>query len=342
MIAVVLPEVEILDLAGPLQAFHEANACGASYATMVCGLTPKVRSGQGLWLADLEPLPEPAGDDLVLVPGLRLEAMGTEAARVAGWLRRAHDAGARIASVCTGAFVLADAGLLHGRECTTHWSRVDDLARRVPSARVLRNRLFVSDGPVATSAGIASGIDLALWLIEERWGPLVAAATAREMVVYLRRDAGHGQRSVYLEYRTHLHAGVHRVQDWLVAHPDERVTLAALGRVAAMSPRNLTRAFRRATGISVGRFRSLVRLELARALLHDPALTVEGVARQCGFDSARQLRRVWREVYGTSPGKGRVRGRETAGASLSPRAQRGILPGHSPSAAPQDPSLRSG
>ena len=302
MIAVVLPEVEILDLAGPLQTFHEANRCGADWRIQLCGVGPRVRSDQGLWLSELEPLPEPAAGDLILVPGLRLAAMGAEAARAAGWLRRAHDAGARIASVCTGAFVLADAGLLARRQCTTHWSRVEDLARRVPSAQVLRNRLFVEDGRITTSAGIASGIDMALWLVEAAHGPLVAAATAREMVVYLRRDAAHGQRSVYLEYRTHLHAGVHRVQDWLVTHPAAPATLPELGRVAAMSPRNLTRAFRRATGISVHRFRSLLRLELARHLLHDPGLTVEGVARQCGFDSARQLRRLWLAAYGTSPG----------------------------------------
>ena len=305
---VALPEVEILDLAGPLQAFHEANRVGARFRVHVCGIGPSVRSEQGVTLAELAPLPEPAPDDLVLVPGVRVATMGSEAARAAGWIRRAHDAGARVASVCTGAFVLADAGLLAERQCTTHWSRVDDLARRAPSAQVLRHRLFVRDGRVITSAGIASGIDMALWLIEEACGPLVAAAAAREMVVYLRRDAAHGQRSVYLEYRTHLHAGVHRVQDWLVAHPAEPTTLAQLAQVAAMSPRNLTRAFRRATGITVQEFRSRIRLELAAGLLNDPGLTVEGVARQCGFDSARQLRRLWREAYGESPGAGRGRG----------------------------------
>jgi transcriptional regulator GlxA family with amidase domain len=326
VIAVVLPEVEILDLAGPLQAFHEANRCGAEYRIRTCGIVPRVRSEQGVWLSDLEPLPEPTAGDLVLVPGVRLASMGVEAARAAGWIRRAHDAGAQIASVCTGAFVLADAGLLGGRQCTTHWSRVDDLARRAPTAQVLRNRLFVRDGRITTSAGIASGIDMALWLVEEGWGPLVAGATAREMVVYLRRDSAHGQRSVYLEYRTHLHPGVHRVQDWLVTHPAEPATLAVLGRVAAMSPRNLTRAFRRATGISVQQFRSTVRLELARNLLNDPGLTVDGVAHQCGFDSARQLRRLWREAYGTSPGAGRGARAGRSRGGVSPERSEGGIP----------------
>lgn len=307
MIVVLLPELQILDLAGPLQALHEANGCGADYRIRLCGMTPKVASEQGVLIADLQPLPEPVAGDLILVPGVRYAALG-QAGRASAWLREAYRAGARLASVCTGAFVLAEAGLLDGRQCTTHWSRVDDLQRRVPSAQVLRNRLFVNDGRVATSAGIASGIDMALWLIEEQFGPLVAAAAARELVVYLRRDGAHGQRSVYLEYRTHLHPGVHRVQDWLVGHPAEHATLADLGRMASMSPRNLTRSFRQATGISVQEFRTLVRLELARNLLNNPSLGVAGVARECGFESARQLRRVWKAAMGTAPSVGRRNG----------------------------------
>jgi transcriptional regulator GlxA family with amidase domain len=306
VIAVVLPRVQILDLAGPLQAFHEANRHGADYRVRVCGLAERVPSDQVVWLAGVERLPEPSPGDLVLVPGIGLDGLSTDTGPAVQWLRRAYAAGAEMASVCTGAFLLAEAGLLDGRPCTTHWSRVDELQRRFPAAQVLRNRLFVHEGRITTSAGIASGIDMALWLVEARHGPLVAAAAAREMVVYLRRDGAHGQRSVYLEYRTHLHPGVHRVQDWLIAHPAQPATLSDLGRVAAMSSRNLTRAFRQATGISVQAFRSQVRLELARNLIHDPSLTVEAVARECGFESARQLRRLWRAAHGTSPAEARA------------------------------------
>jgi transcriptional regulator GlxA family with amidase domain len=196
-------------------------------------------------------------------------------------------------------------GLLDGRQCTTHWTRLDDLQRRFPRARVLTNRLFVEDGQVTTSAGIASGIDMALALVERRHGPLVAAAAAREMVVYVRRDGSHRQQSVYLEYRTHLHAGIHRVQDWLIAHPDERATIEDLARLAALSPRHLTRVFRQATGVSIQEYRTRLRLERARALLRDPSLTVEAVAARCGFESARQLRRVWKAAFGTAPSAGR-------------------------------------
>ena len=305
MIVALLPEVEILDVAGPVQAFHEANRVGADYQVLSCAREPRVRTDQGLWLADLEPLPAVAAEDLVVVPGVRMDALARIDGAFLQWLREAHDRGAHLASVCTGAFALGEAGLLDGRQCTTHWTRVEDLQRRFPRARVLTNRLFVDDGRITTSAGIASGIDMALALVERRHGPLIAAAAAREMVVYLRRDGSHRQHSVYLEYRTHLHAGIHRVQDWLITHPDERATLADLARTAALSPRHLTRVFRRATGVSIQEFRTRLRLERARALLRDPSLTVEVVASRCGFESARQLRRVWKAAFGTAPSAGR-------------------------------------
>jgi transcriptional regulator GlxA family with amidase domain len=301
VIFVLCPDVEILDLAGPVQVFHEANRCGGDYRVLACATRPKLRTDQGIWLSDLEPLPPPEADDLVMVPGFRMASLGQVEPEVLAWLREAHALGAHMASICTGAFVLGRAGLLAGRQCTTHWTRVGDLRTGFPAARVLTNRLFVDDGPVTTSAGIASGIDMALSMVERRHGPLVAAAAAREMVVYLRRDGSHHQQSIYLDYRTHLHPGVHRVQDWLIAHPGEPATLDDLARLAAMSPRNLTRAFRQATGISIQEFRTRLRLELARDLLHDPGMTVEAVAARCGFESARQLRRLWKEAFGTSP-----------------------------------------
>lgn len=232
VVVLALPGVELLDLAGPVQTFHEANACG-------------------------------------------------------------------------GAFVLGEAGLLAGRRCTTHWLRVAELATRFPGAHVLDDRLFVEDDGVTTSAGIASGIDMALGLVERLHGPIVAARTARRLVVYLRRDGSRRQGSVYLDYRTHLDPGVHRVQDRIVMHPERPVTLEALAREAAMSPRNLTRAFRRATGLSVMEFVTRVRLELARNLLHDPGLTIDEVARRSGFASARRFRQVWKQAFGTTPSESR-------------------------------------
>ncbi|MFL6247670.1 MAG: GlxA family transcriptional regulator [Thermoanaerobaculia bacterium] len=287
----VLPEVEILDFAGPLQALSEANRARERYRIRVCATRPRIESHQGVVLSDLEPLPDRVGDALVIVPGMPYHATQKLERKVTRWIADVARAGAHMASVCTGAFVLGEAGLLDGRRCTTHWSRTAELARRFPRARVLEDRLYVTDGEITTSAGIASGIDMALAFIEQADGPIVAAEVAREMVVYLRRDGGHEQHSVYLDYRTHLHPGVHRVQDWIVRNPASRVTLDALAEIAGMSTRSLTRTFRGATGISLLEFTTRVRLELARTLMHDPGLTLAAVAERCGM-SARQLRRL--------------------------------------------------
>ncbi len=257
----------------------------------MCSTKERVRSDQGVVLADLEPLPEVDANTLVIVPGMPYAATQKLDRAAVRWLRDAGKRGAHIASVCTGAFILGEAGLLDRKRCTTHWSRTNELAQRFPTAHVLTDRLFVTDGDVTTSAGIASGIDMALAFIEQAEGPLVAAEVAREMVVYLRRDGAQEQQSVYLDFRTHLHPGVHRVQDWIVRNPSQRPTLDALAEMAGMSPRHLTRTFRRATGISVHEFSTRVRVELARTLSHEPSLTMEAVAQRSGL-SARELRRL--------------------------------------------------
>lgn len=291
MIFLLLPEVEVLDLAGPLQTFSEANRSRMRYRIRLCGPRERIRSDQGLVFSDLQPLDDVPAGALVIVPGMPYAATRRIERRVIRWLSAVAAGGAQFASVCTGAFALGEAGLLDDRKCTTHWSRTSELASRFPRSRVLTDRLFVTDGGVTSSAGIASGIDMALALIEQADGPMIAAEVAREMVVYLRRDGAQQQQSIYLDFRTHLHPGVHRVQDWIIHNPDRRATLAELAELAGMSARTLTRTFRAATGISVHEFLTRVRLELARSLLHEPTLTMEAVARRSGL-SARELRRL--------------------------------------------------
>jgi len=307
ILVLVLPEFHLLDLAGPAQVFDEARSLGGHYEIMFVGVEPCSRSAQGLVISDLKPLPKVRVGDLILVPGIDSSSLDHLSHVPVAWLRTAHEAGAELCSICSGAFVLAHAGLLDGRRCTTHWKVAERLQREYPATQVVDDRLFVEDGNVVTSAGIVSGIDTALWLVERDHGPLVAARVAREMVVYIRRDGGKRPRSIYLDYRTHLHPGVHRVQDWLVAHPDARPSIDELARLAGMSPRNLTRMFRRATGISLKEFSSHLKLEFAGTLLHNPALTVESVAERCGFKDARQLRRLWNSNYNETPSSWKAR-----------------------------------
>jgi transcriptional regulator GlxA family with amidase domain len=306
VIVVAVPHFQILDLAGPAQAFYEARRLGADYQIVTCATTQRVRAAQGCELSDLAPLPflrlgPVSSRPVVVVPGLRIHSLPQVDAALYAWLRDAHVAGAHMLSVCTGAFVLGAAGLLDGRQCTTHWTACGELQRRFPTARVLNGRLFVSDSRITSSAGAAAGIDQALAVIGSHHGPQIAATTARAMVVAQQ------QQSLHLSYRLHVHPGVHRVQDWLVAHAAERFTLEQLAAVAVMSSRHLTRLFRRETGMSISQYAARLRLELARTLILDARLTIEGVAARCGFTNARRLRRHWQKVFGSSPSKIRAK-----------------------------------
>jgi transcriptional regulator GlxA family with amidase domain len=303
----ILPHTHLLDLAGPAQVFWEASGLGGAYEVRYCASSDTLRTAQGLVLASLETLPEVDAGDTVLVPGIESSTVDDLNGAPVDWLCRAAGAGARLGSICTGAFVLAHAGILDGRRCTTHWKVTERLAREYPAAQVVRNRLFVQDGPVITSAGVASGIDMALAMVEEDFGPIPAARVAREIVVYLRRCGESAQTSVFLDFRTHLNPGIHRAQDWLASHLEERPTIGRIAGEAGMSPRNLTRLFRQATGITIKDYLTRLRLEVASGLLRSPDYTLERVALECGFRDARQLRRLWSKRFGINPSSWRTR-----------------------------------
>ena len=295
-----LPEVHLLDFAGPVQVLFN-SLLGGAYRLTYCGTSPSVISAQGLPLSGLSPLPDPLRLDLILVPGASMSALDGPADSIpVDWLREAHRAGTRIAAVCTGVFPLGKAGLLDGRKCTTHWEQLDRLRADYPRAEVLDNCLFVEDGNLMTCAGIASGIDLALALVEQDHGPLMAAKVARDVVIYMRRRGEQDQLSVYLDHRAHLDPGVHRAQDYVIEYPNRSFTTDELAHIAAMSPRNFTRVFRRSTGLAPREFVSKVRLQVAKDLLDDPQRTIESIASSCGFQNARALRRVWEQVFGIS------------------------------------------
>lgn len=310
IVFLVVDRIELFDLAGPVQVFHEANSGGGDYRLEFASQQRSVRSEQSLSLGDLTPLPYDLGpNDTVIVSGsvnLRQRARTPEMRELRTWIRSAYDAGATVASVCVGAFLLGAAGLLDGREATTHWRFVDQLQNEFPRVRVLANRLYLFDGRVATSAGISSGVDLALAMVERWSGARVAAYAAREMVVSSRRAGEDEQLSAFFEHREHLMPEIHAVQDWLVAHPAEVYTLDALADRVGVSTRTLTRQFRAATGTTVKAYATALRLEHARTLLRDRTLTINDVAERCGFVGSRHLRRLWKETYGHAPSEGRA------------------------------------
>jgi transcriptional regulator GlxA family with amidase domain len=312
IIFLLLDGFEVFDLAGPLQVFYEAQLAGVPYHVSFVALDAEIETAQTLQVFRVEQLPSEIGPtDTIVVPGgtaIRLAVMNrSRKLRPAiAWIRSAYESGARIASVCLGAFFLGTAGLLDGRNVTTHWRRIDELRRAFPKANVQDNRLYVFDGRVATSAGIAAGVDLALAILERDAGPRMAAYVAREMVLTARRAGTQEQLSAFLTGRDHVFAEVHAVQDWLVEHPGEAYTLESLGLVAGVSARTLTRRFRVATGRSVKEYANALRLEYARMLLRDGTLTIDDVASRCGLSDGRHLRRLWREAFGSSPSEGRA------------------------------------
>lgn len=300
VVFLLLPGVHLLDLAGPAQVFSTACDFGQPYTLGYVAGQPQVCSAQGLPLVAGLDWPDLGPDDLIVVPGWRARTLagspdlGAESLKA---LRNHHAGGGTVASVCAGAEALGRAGLLDGRRCTTHHDVQDELARRYPRATVVRDVLYTADDRVVTSAGIASGIDLALHLVATRHGPAVAAQVARDMVVYARRNGHEPQASAMLRYRSHLDDTVHHVQDLLDARFDRPLPLSALAATVGVSERTLTRLFTRATGgLTPLRYQQTLRLERAEHLISHGA-TVDAAARAVGFEDPRMLRRLRARRY---------------------------------------------
>ncbi|MEV6483923.1 DJ-1/PfpI family protein [Streptomyces sp. NPDC051576] len=289
-----VPGVHLLDLAGPAQVFSTAAGFGHPYTLSYVAELPQVVSAQGLPLAAGPDWPELGPEDLIVVPGWRADRLADAPAIGADILRRLRDHHARggtVASVCAGAEALGRAGLLDGRHCTTHHDVQDELALRHPKATVVRDVLFTTDDRVITSAGIASGIDLALHLIATRHGPAAAARTARDMVVYARRNGHEPQSSAMLRHRSHLDDTVHRAQDLIDTGFDRPLPLPDLASAVGVSERTLTRLFTRATGLTPLRYQQTLRLERAEHLISHGS-TIDAAARSVGFEDPRMLRRL--------------------------------------------------
>ncbi|RYE47745.1 MAG: helix-turn-helix domain-containing protein, partial [Sphingobacteriales bacterium] len=215
------------------------------------------------------------------------------------WLKACVEKKVTVCSICNGAFALGEAGLLDGIECTTHWRRIEQLQARFPKSKVLADVLYVKSNHVYTSAGVSAGIDLSLSILEDLKGPLFTHKVARSLVVYHRRSHNHKQESIYLDYRNHINPQVHQVQDYLIEHLTEDNSIESLAEIVAMSPRNLSRVFKEKTGTTVLEYLTQLRIEKATTLLNNPNYTLEYIASQCGFKTARQLQRILKEKKDT-------------------------------------------
>jgi transcriptional regulator GlxA family with amidase domain len=311
---VLLPGTLLLDLAGPAEAFRLANqrlvqqGRAAAYRLRYLAPQANVMTSVGATLGALEPLPatlprgtrvvllgQPSGAESPLLP--RLPRAWTDTRR---WLARVvaprlAEGDIELATVCAGTLLAADAGLLAGRRCTTHHESLADLARLAPQATVVGNRVFVLDGPVASSAGITAGIDLALHLIAREQGEAIAAAVAQVMVVYLRRGPDDPELSPLLAGRNHLHPAVHRVQDAVCESPAHAWSLEAMAAVAHVTPRHLARLFGQHVGRTPREYVEGVGAALAQCAI-DAGQPAKQAIAAAGIGGARQWRRVRHRV----------------------------------------------
>ena len=259
--------VHSLELAGLMDVFAEANARAAKAfyeVAIVAEIDKPIHCGSGLRvLPDSDYLASPSDPDTLLVAG-SVGVPKPPSLDVIHWLTRSAPQARRYGSVCTGAFLLGDAGLLDGRHVTTHWQFAALLAERFPEARVDGDRVFVRDGALVTSAGSSAAIDLGLSLVEEDLGRNVSLHVARRLVVFLKRPGDQSQFSVHLAAQAVGRSRLHSVQQYILNHPAEDLSVRVLAKMAAMSARNFTRVFTQEVGISPSDYVDLTRIDVAR------------------------------------------------------------------------------
>ncbi|MEU7099980.1 GlxA family transcriptional regulator [Streptomyces longwoodensis] len=307
VLLVLFDGVQSLDVTGPLEVFAGAERqTPGTYRIRTASLDgAPVRTSSGLTLVPDGSLTGARDPHTLLVPG----GEGTRAPdpELTAWLRAHGPRARRLVSVCTGAILLAGAGLLDGRRVTTHWSYCAKLARDHPSVTVEPDPVYVRDGHVSTSAGVTAGIDLALALVEEDLDRDTALTVARHLVVFLRRPGNQAQFSAQLAAQTARRDPLREVQSWITEHPADDLSVEALAARARLSPRHFARAFRDETGTTPGRYVDRVRLEHARRLLEDTADGVEEISRASGYGTPEAMRRAFVKALGTPPAEYRRR-----------------------------------
>jgi len=310
----VYPGVQSLDVTGPLEVFTGADAAISrrhpredrppepGYEVMLVGRERRTRTSSGLTIVPergLEELSAPL--DTLIVPGGSGHRRAQEDEELVRWIARTASRARRTVSVCTGAFLLARAGLLDGRRACTHWASAQELADAYPAVAVDADPIYIRDGAVWTSAGVTAGMDLALALVEEDHDRELALLIARHLVLFLRRPGSQSQFSATLSSQEPRREPLREIQRSVIEDPAGEHTVEAMAGRAHMSPRHFARAFRAETGVTPARYVERVRLEAARRLLEDTNVSVSGVAADAGFPSVETMRRAFVRALGVSP-----------------------------------------
>ncbi len=295
---VIPPNANMFDFSSAAQVFHEAKEHGLNLSLNYCSyennLTSstkvpigkvesyknyKVKKGDYIFIAS-------ADINYILSPKLKLDN------HFINWIKEAYNEGAHICALCLGAFLLGKTDLLDGLNCTTHWKRTSEFKQMYPFAKVHENIIYIEDQRIITSAGATSGIDVALYVLSKISNEYFTSMIARELVIYNRRNGSSPQKSALLNYRNHMHAGIHKVQEWLYHNLNEKVNMPDLAEIAMMSERNFTRVFKKETQLTVNEYITLLRKEKISELIKQPDLSREQIAKQCGIQSVRHLNRL--------------------------------------------------
>ncbi len=302
IVFLVLPRVHLLDLAGPVQVFQEAMDYGADLSLEFCSCQEDLTASAEFPLGTLKNYKEVELNegDYLFVPGAEVSFLMSKTMTsnldLNNWVTEAHSNGVHVCSICVGAFFLASTGLLNGRKCTTHWKRTAELKERYPAIHLTEDILFVEEDRIYTSAGVTAGVDMALHILAKIADDTISYKVARELVVYLRRSGGESQQSAFMKYRNHIHSGIHKAQDYLQENIQKKISLNQLSETACMSTRNMTRIFKKETGITVNEYITLIRQELLREFSKNPDMSRKQMAQQCGLKSERQVIRLLQSV----------------------------------------------
>ncbi len=294
----IVPQTHPLDIIGPAQLFYECKENGADLNLFFVSTTESTEldSSLGLGFSKLTPYQnlDLKEDDIIVVPGIEFDLLmdvdfRLESQDFYSWMRTQYTNGVTMVSVCTGAFLLGESGLLKGKMATTHWKAFDVFEQKFPDTKLLKNKLFVENERIYTSAGMLSGIDLCLYLVEKEFGIKFAVEIAKEIVLYFRRGETDPQLSIFLQYRNHLDDRIHNAQDFIGSNLATPFNIEDIADKVHMSARNLTRLFKKTTGITIGHYLSKLRVEQSINLLAD-GYTIDFAAQNCGLSSTNQLR----------------------------------------------------
>jgi transcriptional regulator GlxA family with amidase domain len=293
------PPVQVLDVTGPLEVFSNAPDYEIQLANP--GLERTLQTNRGVVLANATPIADVRGpiDTLVIAGGPGAES-GVYDANFVAWIAKVARQSRRVASICTGAFLLAEAGLLDGKQAVTHWNFCDRLAREYPNIIVRPEPIYLRDGSIYTSAGITAGIDLSLALVEEDHGHETALKIARFLVMFLVRPGGQAQYSHMLSHQAISSQPLRELQVWMLQHLREDLTVESLAERVGMSARHFTRVCLRETGMNPGQFVDRMRVEAAQQIIDSSSLGLKEIADSCGFKSADAMRRTFLRVIGVT------------------------------------------